>query len=184
MTPLHYLTVLILLAAANAFAQGQFTFANKNLVTTPPIDAKMVGPDCLTPLEGTAYWTQPYVKLAPDPDSSYAPVGIAVNFRTGNNAGYIVPVVVTTPYVGGTSVNVQMRVWEASGGPTYESAVAAGKFYGMSFPVTLSVTVAPAVPADMIGLTTFCLIPEPTSIALAALAAVMVLGWRRDRTRG
>ena len=167
-----------LLAAASACAQGQFTFGNKNLTTTPPIDAKAFGPDCV-PLDGSAYWTQAYVKLATDPDSSYAPVGSAVNFRTGNNAGYIVPVVVTTSFFGGTSVNVEMRVWEASGGSSYEAAVAAGKLAGKSAPVTLSVTVGPNAPADMIGLQSFGCIPEPSSLALAVLGAAVL--WRRRR---
>ena len=87
--------------AVGAMAQGQFTFGNKNLTTTPPIDARVFDKDGVTGLNGTAYWTQAYVKLATDPDSSYAPVGTAVNFRTGNNAGYIVPVVVTTTAAGG-----------------------------------------------------------------------------------
>ena len=163
------------LAAVSAFAQGQFTFGNKNLTTTPPIDAKVFAMDGVTALAGTAYWTQAYVKLATDPDSSYAPVGSAVNFRTGNNAGYIVPVVVTTAYAGGTSINVEMRYWEASGGPSYEAAVAAGKLYGRSAPVSLSVTVAPQPPADMVGLQSFSLIPEPSSTALAALGATALL---------
>lgn len=176
------LAVAVLLAGG-ALAQGQFTFANRNPTTNPPIDARLFGPDGVTPLEGAAYLAQTYVKLAADPESSYAPVGSAVGFRTGIHAGYIVPVVVTTPYAGGTSVNVQMRVWDASGGPTYETAVAAGSFYGFCPPVTLTVTVAPSVPADMLGLQPFVLIPEPCSIALIGLGAAAVLGRRQPQGR-
>jgi len=167
------------IAAWEAQAQGQFTFGNKNLTTTPPIDARVYHYG--TALDGAAWWTQAYVKLATDPDSSYAPVGSAVNFRTGNNAGYIVPVVVTTPYPGGTSVTVEMRAWEASGGTTYEAALAAGKPVGKSDPITLSVTVAPNAPADMLGLQSFDFpIPEPSPGALAVLgAAALLLGARR-----
>jgi len=168
--------------AVGAMAQGQFTFGNKNLTTTPPIDAKVWDQKGIgnTALEGTAYLTQAYVKLATDPDSSYAPVGSAVNFRIGNNAGYIVPVVVTTSYAGGTSINVQMRAWQSSGGTSYEAATAAGAFVGKSDPVTLAVTVAPAPPSDMIGLQSFALIPEPSTFALGILGAAALLLRRRS----
>jgi hypothetical protein len=165
--------------AVGAMAQGQFTFGNKNLTTTPPIDAKVFS-EAGAPLAGTAYWSQAYVKLAADPESSYAPVGSAVNFRTGNNAGYIVPVVVTTPYAGGTPVAVQMRAWEASGGNSYEAAVTAGKLVGKSDPVALQVTVAPAPPSDMIGLASFSLVPEPSTFALGILGAAALLLRRRS----
>ena len=166
--------------AVGAMAQGQFTFGNKNLTTTPAIDARVFDKDGVTGLAGTAYWTQAYVKLAADPETSYAPVGSAVNFRTGNNAGYIVPVVVTTPYAGGTSVAVQMRAWEASGGTSYEAALNAGKLVGKSDPVTLTVTEAPAPPADMIGLASFSLVPEPSTFALGILGAAALLLRRRS----
>jgi len=172
--------------AVGALAQGQFTFGNKNLAATPPIDAKVYSNEARTdPLAGTAYWTQAYVKLATDPDSSYAPVGSAVNFRTGNNAGYIVPVVVTTPYGGGIAINVEMRAWEASGGTSYEAAIASGKLAGKSLPVNLNVTVAPNAPADMTGLTSFNLtgvpvIPEPSTFALGLLGAAALVLRRRS----
>jgi len=171
------------LVAVGALAQGQFTFGNKNLTTTPPINAKVFNEKGIAAgiaLDGAAYWTQAYVKLAGNPDSSYAPVGTAVNFRTGTSAGYIVPVVITTPYAGGESIQVQMRAWEASGGTSYEAALAAGKLYGKSDPVTLAVTVAPAPPADMIGLQSFALIPEPSTFALGILGAAALLLRRRS----
>jgi len=175
-------TVAAVLAAVSSLAQGQFTFANKNLNTTPPINAPItcggIG------LAGSAYWAQAYIKLATDPDSSYAAVGAAVNFRTGAAAGYIVPVVVTTTYPNNTAVTVQMRVWDASGGPSYEAAVASGKCYGLSIGVELKVAEAPTPPADMIGLQSFdgfCCIPEPSSLALAALGATVLWSSRRRK---
>jgi len=166
--------------AVGAMAQGQFTFGNKNLTTTPPIDARVFDKDGVTGLGGTAYWAQAYVKLATDPDSSYAPVGTAVNFRTGNNAGYIVPVVVTTTAAGGTAISVEMRAWQASGGTSYEAAMASGALVGKSDPVTLTVTVAPNAPSDMVGLASFSLIPEPSTFALGLLGAAALLLRRRS----
>lgn len=49
--------------AVGAMAQGQFTFGNKNLTTTPVIDAKVLD-NTGAGLSGTAYWVQAYVKLA------------------------------------------------------------------------------------------------------------------------
>lgn len=168
------------IAAWGTQAQGAFTFANKNLAATPPIDAKVFDMDGTTALSGTAYWTQAYVKLGTDPDSSYAPVGNAVNFRTGNNAGYIIPQVITTSYPGGTLITVQMRYWEASGGTSFEAAVRSGQLWGMSNGVSLKVTVAPEVPADMSGLASFRLIPEPSALTLGFLGgAALFLGRRR-----
>jgi len=165
--------------AVGALAQGQFNFGNKNTISTPPIDAK-VSDNLGSFLAGTAYWAQAYVKLATDPDSSYAPVGNAVNFRTGNNAGYIVTTAVTTSFAGGTAVTVQMRAWEASGGTTYDAAVAAGKLYGSSNPVNLAVQVAPNTPQDMQGLAAFSLIPEPSTLALGVLGAAAFFLRRRS----
>lgn len=143
--------------AVGALAQGQFTFGNKNLLSTPPVDAKVFRPDGVTPLSGADYWAQAYVGLTPD---SLSPVGSPVNFRTGANAGYIVSQVVTTPFAGGTRVWVEMRAWEA-GVNSYEAAVAGGKLFGKSDPIQLTVTVAPDTPPDMIGLRSFSLVPEP-----------------------
>lgn len=177
-------TAVAALAAVGSLAQGQFVFGNKNLISNPPIDAPMLGPDCRTLLEGEAYLAQAYIKLAEDPDSSYASVGVAVPFRTGAGAGYIVSAVRTTPYPAWTPIAVEMRVWEAAGGPTYEMAQATGWFYGKSAPVTLWVTVAPATPPDMLGLQSFCLIPEPSALALFSLAAVAGLCRRRFGSAG
>lgn len=169
------------MTAVGALAQGQFTFGNKNSLTTPPIAAKVTAFDG-TSVEGTAFWAQAYVKLDGAPEGSYAPVGAAVNFRTGANAGYIVPVVVTTTYAGDTTVNVQMRAWAAAGGNSYEAALAAGKLAGFSDPVTLKVTVAPTTPPDMVGLQPFVLtaIPEPSTLALGVLGAAALLLRRRS----
>jgi len=167
------------LVAVGALAQGQFTFGNKNLIATPPIDAKVFNSDG-TALSGTDFLAQAYVKLAADPESSYAPVGTAVNFRTGANAGYIVSSVLSTAYAGNTAVTVQMRAWEASGGNSFEAAQSAGKKFGKSNDVALNVQVAPVTPPDMAGLTSFSLVPEPSTLALGVLGAAALLIRRRS----
>jgi hypothetical protein len=168
------------LVAVGALAQGQFTFGNKNLIATPPIDAKVFNSDGTTPLAGADFLAQAYVKLAADPESSYAPVGTATGFRSGANAGYIVSTVLTTSFAGNTAVTVQMRAWEASGGNSYEAAQAAGKKFGKSGDVALTVQVAPITPPDMTGLASFNLVPEPSTLALGVLGAAALLIRRRS----
>jgi len=167
--------------AVGALAQGQFNFGNKNTISTPPIDGR-VSDGAGNFLAGTAYWAQAYVKLVGADDSSYAPVGTAVNFRTGNNTGYIVTGTVTTGFAGGTEVDVQMRAWAAAGGTSYEAARDGGFLYGFSNPVKLTVAVAPNLPQDMIGLQSFNLqiIPEPSTLALGLLGAAAFFLRRRS----
>jgi hypothetical protein len=167
------------LVAVGGLAQGQFTFGNKNTLTTPPITAQVKNSDGSL-LAGTDFLAQAYVKLAADPESSYAPVGSAVSFRTGANAGYIVSKIESTGFAGGTAITVQMRAWEASGGNSYAAAQAAGKKFGKSNDVPLTVTVAPATPPDMVGLQGFSLVPEPSTLALGVLGAAALLIRRRS----
>jgi hypothetical protein len=133
-------------------------------------------PDGVTPLSGADYWAQAYVGLTLD---SLAPVGSPVNFRTGSNAGYIVSEVVTTPFPGGTTVFVEMRAWEA-GANSYEAAVAGGKLFGKSDPIQLTVAEAPNTPPDMVGLKSFSLVPEPSTMALGLLGAAALMLRRRS----
>jgi hypothetical protein len=162
------------LTAVGALAQGQFNFGNR--VTLSGIDAKVFKPDGTTPLAGTEFWAQAYVGTD---KGSLAPVDVPVNFRTGNFVGYVSTKTVTTTFAGGTAVWVEMRAWEAAGGNSYEAAVAAGKLFGKSEPVQLTVAVAPATPPDMVGLKSFALVPEPSTMALGLLGAAALLLRRR-----
>lgn len=162
------------LTAVGALAQGQFNFGNR--VTVANIDAKVLTAGG-APLEGTAWLAQAYVGLDA---GSLAPVGAALPFRTGAAAGYISSTVVTTPFAGGTEVMVEMRAWEAAKGATYEAAQAGGGLFGKSVPVKLTVAVAPNTPPDMVGLTSFNLIPEPSTMALGVLGAAALLLRRRQ----
>ena len=132
--------------------QGWFWFANRDLTATPPIDAKVFMPDGVTPLAGAAYLAQAYVKLAAGPDSSYAPVGTAVSFRTGTAAGYISATLVTTAFAPGTQFAVQMRAWQAAKGSSYEAALVSGGLVGASSPLFLDGHRSPEPPAEMVGL--------------------------------
>ena len=101
-------------------------------------------------------------------------------FRTGQAAGYIEPVgplgtVVAVPFDMGGPVYAQLRAWEAAAGPTYEQAAVAGGKYGFSNFVFVEPGVAPGPPAQLLGLQSFCLVPEPSPLALL-IGAFVVLG--------
>ncbi len=162
------------LTAIGALAQGQFNFGNR--VTISGIDAKVFAPGGATPLDGAAYLAQAYVGADAN---SLAPVGTAVPFRSGAAAGYISSTIVTAPFAGGTSVTVEMRAWEAAKGTSYEAALAAGGMFGSSNPITLTVAVAPNTPPDMVGLTSFSLVPEPSTMALGVMGAAALFLRRR-----
>ncbi|MCZ7634970.1 MAG: PEP-CTERM sorting domain-containing protein [Verrucomicrobia bacterium] len=128
-------------------------------------------------MTGAAYLAQAYVGADVN---SLAPVGTALPFRTGTAAGYITSTAITTGIAAGTSVTVVMRAWEAAKGATYEAAVAGGGIYGSSNPVTLTLSSPPAAPTDMVGLQSFNLIPEPSTMALGVLGVAALLLRRRQ----
>jgi hypothetical protein len=164
------------LTAYGALAQGQFNFGNR--VTAAGIDAKVFMPGGAVALDGAAYLAQAYVGAN---EGSLAPVGTALPFRTGAAAGYITSTGITVDGIAaGTSVLVQMRAWEAAKGATYEAAVAGGGIYGSSASVTLSLSAPPAAPTDMVGLTSFSLVPEPSTMALGVLGVAALLLRRRQ----
>lgn len=163
------------LTAFGALAQGQFTFGNR--VTAAGIDAKVFMPGGAEPLAGDAFLAQAYIGAD---EGSLAPVGTALPFRTGAAAGYITTTPITTGIAAGSSVVVQMRAWEAAKGATYEVAVAGGGIYGSSSSITLSLSAPPAAPTDMVGLTSFSLVPEPSTMALGVLGVAALLLRRRQ----
>jgi len=163
------------LTAVGALAQGQFTFGNR--VTAAGIDAVVTDAKGAK-LDGAAFLAQAYVGMN---EGSLAPVGTALPFRTGGAAGYITSTGIAVPGMpAGTQVVVQMRAWEVAKGATYEAALASGEGFGASKSVTLTLTAPPAAPADMVGLTAFSLVPEPSTLALGVLGVAALLLRRRN----
>ncbi|MBI2949684.1 MAG: hypothetical protein HYY23_18775 [Verrucomicrobia bacterium] len=170
--------LLIALVAVTAtpalLGQGTIIFNNRNVAAG--IDAKILGPsgaglsgpdwkaDLVAGPAGT-----PLARLVPVPNST-------TPFRTGVAAGYVTPITVTIPNIGpGARATVAVRVFNGSSGLSS---------YGTSSPITVPTgdptTSPPGLPTDMIGLTGFAfLCPEPPTYALAILAAVALLLWRR-----
>jgi hypothetical protein len=166
----------VLVTAVTGYGQGTINFSSFVGTVDAPVTylgARVTGP---------AYVGQLYAGATA---GSLAAVGSPVAFfgaGTGGE-GYIVsPATVTVPGIaGGATAVVQMKAW-ASTFASYEAAVAGGGVRGES--TTFSITLGgggspPAVPANLVGLQAFSLVPEPSTYALLAFGAAALLLRRR-----
>ena len=124
------------LAAVAAFAQGTVSFNNNGLLAGNPPSILVLNIDG-SPLVGTNWLAQLYYGAPGSPESSFIPVNDApAHFRlpttslpgTWANGG-------TRTLVGfgdGALVVLQVRVWDGSLFPSYETAFAAGGITGKS----------------------------------------------------
>ena len=97
-------------------------------------------------------------------------------FKTGLLAGYVSAGTQVLPWPGGTTVYIQMRLWNAPNA-TYEAAMAApGGKWANSNTISVKLTEPPAAPADLVGLQGICpCVPEPSTTALALLGGAALL---------
>jgi hypothetical protein len=175
MKRLLILTSLVL-SGMVAFGQGFLSFGNRN--TAAGIDAKVYGVDGVTALDGAAFKAQLYWGASAD---SLTGVGPVLDFRTGAAAGYIVSTVVTIAGAPeGAAGFVAMRAWASAAGTNWEAAQASGAGYGSSDALAITLGVSPNTPPNMTGLTSFALVPEPSTIALGLLG-LGVLALRRRK---
>ena len=175
------IVVVCLATTIVGYAQGTFNFANK--VTSAAINAPIFDAGG-TLLAGDGYLAQLWA--GPNAGGLVA-VGDAVPFRTGAAAGYISGVGRTLPTAAwatpGATVVLQFRAWAKSAGATWELASASGANFGqLATPLSLAsggVGDPPGLPADLKGLTSFNLVPEPSIIALGVLGAAALVLRRR-----
>jgi hypothetical protein len=154
-----------------ALAQGQFEFGNAVGPRPPVYDI-----DGRTKLAGPDFLVQAYLGRTPD---SLVPLGPVLPFRMAAAAGYWWTTTITVPDMpAGTRIYVQARAWEAAGGPTWEAARTAGRKYGQSntIPLTLAEW---AYQSPMLGLQSFSLVPEPPAGVLGTVALALLLFIRR-----
>ena len=152
-------------------------FSNHKVFATPA-DRHVYNLDG-TPLVGTSFVAQLYYGTAAD---SLAPVTSSpVTFRDPSSP--------TTPGLEGTwigatrtltgrslgeTVFLQVRVWDATGGLTYDQAVATGRLWGNSAAFTHYLWPIPTGDPTqfyMDNLRSFTLVPEPSLVVLAFLGA-------------
>jgi hypothetical protein len=74
-----------------------------------------------------------------------------------------------------------VRAWEAAGGTSYDAALAGGFRTGviLVYRDDWRRWFLPSLPANLVGLTSFSLVPEPSTYALLALGAAALFLRRR-----
>lgn len=174
------LSVACVLAAVSAYGQATVNFAN----VAAGLSAPVFDVDKSTKIGSSAYLAQLYAgvdagSLAAVPGSTPF-LGTAAPFTGFFNGG----TKTLTGITAGSRPFFQVKAWEASGGATYDAALAAGKKTGFSTVFQIGVDTggvgSPATPpAALIGLTSFSLVPEPSTIALGVLGALALLIRRR-----
>ena len=177
---------MVLTSVAMLNAQGTVSFNNRVLANDGVaflVNAPVFNIDGVTGLSGATYLAALY---AGPVGGALAQVGAAVPFRTGTRVGYVdiaSPDRTVATVAPGAAGSFQVRAWLASSGATYEAALGAGGPTGFSntFSVTTGGAGNPAsLPANLVGLQSFSLVPEPSVIALG-LIGVCVLLLRRKK---
>jgi hypothetical protein len=110
-------------------------------------------------------------------------VGNAITFRASpaSGFGYFPNTTFTIPNFGDASGPATFRVKAFDTGMTYDTAKLTGTYYGNSADFTATVNVAPTPPVVTSAFPSFGLtqVPEPSTIALAALGGAALLFRRR-----
>jgi len=110
-------------------------------------------------------------------------IGATTTFRTDSltRIGFVNP---TEVDLGAGTKSVRLAAWKGSADSAgYSAAKAAGNFFGESSAFNATGGVAPSTPTALVGLTSFNItvndVPEPTTLALAALGGLALVIRRR-----
>jgi hypothetical protein len=162
---------------ATSYAQGTVNFNNR---VVGVVVAQIYDVDGTTGLAGTGYTAQLFGGAQGTAADQLTALTPATDFRTGNAAGFINSpgAVVVTGVAGGGTATLQVRAWDNQGGTltSFDDAMAAGAAYGSSDPFDVAglgdpSASPPTTPPNLVGLTSFSLVPEPSTYALLALGA-------------
>lgn len=153
-----------------AYGQGQFAFNNRSV---PAVDAKFLLPGDTTTssLAGDAYSVE---VLAGPQGGALAVVG-TTTFRSGAAAGYVNAITPTVPGLAdGAKADVALKF--------YQGAAGTGTLLGELTGYSVTLHTAPATP-DFLALGTSAItipvVPEPSTMVLAALGVGALLAIRR-----
>jgi hypothetical protein len=168
-------TLAAVLVSASAFGQGTINFTTRIVGTldAPVFKADGVtGAGAGTPANAQLFLLSGGVYTALDPATTFraTPAGAAQNYVIPPANPVVVPTV-----AGGSQATIVLRAWE---GASYDTAAIRGE----SAPITITLGGGgspPAVPANLVGLQGFNLVPEPSTMALGLLGAAALLYRRR-----
>ena len=183
------LLTTISLAAAITFAHGQGTvlFQNITPVSAPVYDEGGVRPGTDGRLASSAFRAQLWASA---PGGTLEAIGATANFLTGSSgAGFFIggSRIITQVAPGGTA-QIQVRAWRVTDGTTtantWQEAAARGRGLGQSAVFTVATGGGgdpPGPPVQLIGMTSFNLVPEPSTIALGIIGGLGTLMLIRRR---
>lgn len=183
------ITTASFVLAVSGFAQGTINFANNVPTVTPAINAPVfdergAAAGTAARLSGSAFMVQLYARAAGS-SSQFVAAGAAVPFLAGAGAGYWAPVARTADNVAPNGqAEIVVRAWRVSDGATWESANASGRGWGQSAAITIPTGgggTPQVLPQPLIGLTSFSLVPEPSTIALGIIGGLGTLMLIRRR---
>lgn len=163
--------IVAALSVNGVVGQGTIHFSTR---VNPEIDVKVYHMDGITPLAGDGFTAQLFGGPVGSSESSLMPLFPHTVFLTGVDAGYVVPVTsVEVPGIPeGGSASVLLRVWENKGQQisTYQEALTQGAFHGQSAIIDIAWLGGDILPpANLTGLQSFALIPEPQGLSWLAL---------------
>jgi len=159
----------IVAVSMSAYGQGLITFANLGAGWTAPISQQDGSP---IPV-GNGFTAE--LLAGADAGSLVAVAPTSVNWVSpGFFNGGVLTIAGSAPL---STPSLQVQVWENAGGTiaSFAAAQAAGVQYGASDIWTAAplggAGTPPGPPSNMIGMSSFSLVPEPSTFALLALGA-------------
>ncbi len=163
---------VLISAAVSAHAQGTLNFSN--FVRQSGVDAPVI--DAL----GNRLAGSQYIAVLLLGESLTPVPGIAAVLRNGTGAGYFLGGAVDIGVPAGSLQTIRVGVFDTTSGIDFASAT----IKAISNPVTILTGGAgapPSLPPDLVGLTNFRFVPEPSAIALGILGTIAWWGCRRRK---
>jgi hypothetical protein len=102
----------------------------------------------------------------------------STTFLSAAGGSYVNPITVDVPLAPGSAATYEVRVWDTSAG-NYDAAVIANARNGTSGTFAGTVGGGTLPPTNLDNLTSFTLVPEPSTIALGVIGGLALLLRRR-----